>query len=81
VPGTLQFPQCFVEIEMLTQCSAQRGSISVDIAGELIAHDIDRFGLRQGSLYLVLLMHTCRISRMIKKVQLCFGVRGRPSHE
>ena len=51
----------------------------MDIAGELIADDIDRLGLRQGSLYLILLMHTCRISRMIKKVQFYFGVRGRAS--
>jgi len=68
VPGTLQFLQCFVtatdlvlsacivKVEMPTQRPAQRGSISVDVAGELTANDIDRFGLRQGSLDLVLLV-------------------------
>jgi hypothetical protein len=80
VPGTLQFPQCFVtapdlvsppcivKIEMLAQRPAQRGAISVDLAGELAANERDRFGLPQGSFDLVLLVHLCRISRMTTKV-------------
>ena len=56
---TLQFPQSFVtatdlaspasivKIERLAQRPAQRGAISVDVAGELAGNELDRFGLPQ----------------------------------
>jgi hypothetical protein len=49
----LSHPACIVKIEMLAQHPAQRGAISVDLAGELAANERDRFGLPQGSFDLV----------------------------
>ena len=49
----------------------------MSIAGEMTANDVQRFGLCKGALDLFLLLHLCRVNKMLKKVQLYFGVLGR----
>jgi len=51
----------------------------VNVAVDLLANDVERLGLGQGSFDLVLLVHERSIHQIIRKVQLYFGVQGRAS--